>query len=224
MSDSRTEVQVKFKSLPSSWWNGSFSGFSSRDFSTPWVGGRKVGLTGRGLAIFSIFLEGQLESQAGRDEVVGPPPEKTHESSQTGKSNDTTPAVEGLRSSRTFGGCGSVVEARWQIAGGGGAAANGGGGGRGGGSGASAEPRHSSVHVRRRALLTSQPPEGGKQGSASVHERRKASVQSMALSRTVGKIGNHLWNEKYSTETQMLLRLSRGVRVGVGIDQIRLFS
>lgn len=77
MSDSRTEVQVKFKSLPSSWWNGSFSGFSSRDFSTPWVGGRKVGLTGRGLAIFSIFLEGQLESQAGRDEVVGPPRKNT---------------------------------------------------------------------------------------------------------------------------------------------------
>lgn len=40
--------------LPSSWWKGSFKGFSSRDFRTPWVGGRKVGLIGRGRDIFSI--------------------------------------------------------------------------------------------------------------------------------------------------------------------------
>lgn len=62
--------------LPSSWWNGSFSGFSSRDFSTPWVGGRKVGLTGRGLAIFSIFREGHLKSQSWRRRGRCSPPEK----------------------------------------------------------------------------------------------------------------------------------------------------
>lgn len=40
--------------LPSAWWKGSFVGFSSRDFRTPWVGGRKVEFTGRGRDIFSI--------------------------------------------------------------------------------------------------------------------------------------------------------------------------
>lgn len=39
---------------PSSWWKGSFMGFSSRDFRTPWVGGRKVEFTERGRDIFSI--------------------------------------------------------------------------------------------------------------------------------------------------------------------------
>lgn len=38
--------------LPSSWCRGSFIGFSSRDFRTPWVwGGRKVGFIVRGLDI-----------------------------------------------------------------------------------------------------------------------------------------------------------------------------
>ena len=40
------------------------SGFSSRDFRTQWVGGRKVGFIGRGLAIFSICLEGQRDNNA----------------------------------------------------------------------------------------------------------------------------------------------------------------
>lgn len=92
-------------SLPSSWWNGSFSGFSSRDFSTPWVGGRKVGLTGRGLAIFSIFLEGHLKSQAGEDEVGVPrrknTREQTHESIQSGKCKDPTPAFEDYAAERS---------------------------------------------------------------------------------------------------------------------------
>lgn len=43
--------------LPSSWWNGSFIGFSNRDFSTPLVGGWKDEFKGTGLAIFSIGLE-----------------------------------------------------------------------------------------------------------------------------------------------------------------------
>lgn len=47
-------VPEKFLNKPSSWWKGSFRGFSSRDFRTPWVGGMKVGFIWIGLAIFSI--------------------------------------------------------------------------------------------------------------------------------------------------------------------------
>lgn len=66
------------------------------------------------------------------------------------------------------------------------------GGGRGGGSGASAKPRHSSVHVRRRVLLTSELPGGGNEGSGAFTNVGKRPSVDGAFKDCRKKIENHL--------------------------------
>lgn len=117
-----TQVLAAWINVPSSWWKGSFSGFSSRDFSTPWAGGIKVGFIGRGLAIFSICLEGQPEKKAVKDEVdlSQARPNSLAAPWKSSQTRRETPKT-GLRTAagRRAAGCLSS-KAGWQIAGGGG--------------------------------------------------------------------------------------------------------
>lgn len=98
------------------------------------------------------------------------------------------------------------------------------GGGRGGGSGASAKPRHSSVHVRRRVLLTSELPGGGNEGSGAFTNVGKRPFSRRRFQGLSEKNRKSPRNEKYSNETQMFLCLSRGDKVSVELDHIRPFS
>lgn len=98
------------------------------------------------------------------------------------------------------------------------------GGGRGGGSGASAKPRHSSVHVRRRVLLTSELPGGGNEGSGAFTNVGKRPFSRRRFQGLSEKNRKSPRNEKYSNETQMFLCLSRGDKVSVELDHIRRFS